>query len=146
MNNAYFNFMIYINKELSIPKKEITFTSSRSSGPGGQHINKTSSRITLWFNVILSPSLSEEQKQRILYILKTRINRDGVLQISSQTSRSQLANKAAALLRFAEILRNALIKKPARKKTKIPRSVKLRRLEQKKKRSMKKKMRSEKDE
>lgn len=138
--------MIQITPIISIPKSEITFISSRSSGPGGQHVNKVSTRITLQFNVAVSPSLSDEQKRLLLLKLKTRINREGVLQISSQASRSQSANKEAAILRFAELMKQALIRKPARKKTKISKAVKLRRLEQKKRHSKKKKMRAKKEE
>jgi len=140
-----FNRILTINSKLSIPEKELTFISSRSSGPGGQHVNKVSTRITLQFNVALSPSLSEVQRQQISQKLKTRINRNGLLQISSQASRSQFANKEAVTLRFIELLKHALEKKPIRKKTKIPKAVKLRRLDQKKHQSNKKKMRTQKE-
>ncbi len=134
--------MLKITNTLFIPKNELTFISSRSSGPGGQHVNKVSTRITLQFNVLLSPTLSEDQKQQILFKLKTRINRAGVLQISSQASRSQFANKEAVLLRFASLLKAALTKKPVRKKTNPSKAAKQRRLDQKKKQSLLKKMRS----
>ena len=140
-----FNRILTINSKLSIPEKELTFISSRSSGPGGQHVNKVSTRITLQFNVALSPSLSEVQRQQISQKLKTRINRNGLLQISSQASRSQFANKEAVTLRFIDLLKHALEKKPIRKKTKIPKAVKLRRLDQKKHQSNKKKMRTQKE-
>jgi len=136
---------IKINNMLSIPESELSFTASRSSGPGGQHVNKVSSRITLSFNVLLSASLSEEERLQILNKLKTRTNREGILQISSQAQRSQFANKEAVLKRFVELLRHALYKKPQRKKTQVPRGVKLRRLEHKRKQSNLKKMRSKND-
>ena len=134
-----------ITGTLSIPEKEITFIASRSSGPGGQHVNKVSSRVTLQFNVFLSSSLSEEQKQRILFKLKTRINRDGILQVSSQANRSQFVNKEAVKERFIEIIKQALAREPIRKKTKPSNAAKRRRLDQKKKHSLLKKMRSKKE-
>ncbi len=137
--------MIKITNTLSIPENELTFIPSRSSGPGGQHVNKVNTRITLQFNVAMSPSLSDEQRHQIMRKLKTRINKEGVLQISSQSSRSQFANKEAVLLRFTELLKLALTKKPLRKKTKPSKAVKQRRLDQKKKQSLLKKMRSKKD-
>jgi len=139
------NEILKIKSSLSIPFSELTFVSSRSSGPGGQHVNKVSTRITIQFNVLLSTSLTDEQRQQIMQKLKTRINRDGMLQISSQASRSQFANKEAVLLRFSELIKQALFRKPVRKKTKISKAVKQRRLDQKKQQSNKKKMRAKKD-
>src|SRR5262245_37131442 len=81
--------MIDITDYLAIPESELTFTTSRSSGPGGQHVNKTSSRVILRFNVAASPSLSETQKHRLLTRLATRVSKDGVLRVVSQKYRSQ---------------------------------------------------------
>ena len=145
MSREVSNEILKINSSLSIPSSELTFVSSRSSGPGGQHVNKVSTRITLQFNVILSTSLTDEQRQQIMQKLKTRINRDGMLQISSQASRSQFTNKETVLIRFSELIKQALFRKPVRKKTKISKAVKQRRLDQKKQQSNKKKMRAKKD-
>jgi ribosome-associated protein len=93
--------MIQITNTLFINDSELSFTASPSSGPGGQHVNKVSTRMTLWFNVSASPSLTAEQKQRILSRLATRISKEGVFRIISQKHRSQSANKDATIERFA---------------------------------------------
>src|SRR5580704_16577736 len=100
--------MIVINEQLSIPDNELTFVASRSGGPGGQNVNKVSSRVTLTFDVSHSPSLSEAQRHRISSKLATRINKDGVLRVVSQRTRSQELNKEDTVVRFIELLRGAL--------------------------------------
>ena len=133
---------IEIDDRLTIPAAEVSFAASRSSGPGGQHVNKTSSRITLLFDVRESAVLSEDQKRRIEARLPTRINRDGVLRLHVQLHRSQAANRDEARTRFAALLREALKRQPRRKKTRKPRSADRRRLEQKRRRSDLKRSRS----
>jgi len=127
--------MILVTDRLAIPVEELTFTASRSSGPGGQNVNKLSTRVTLQFDVLRSPSLMEDQKQRILVKLKSRISKDGVLRISCQRSRSQAANRDGAVERFVELLRQALTRRLPRKRTALPASARERRLEDKKRRS-----------
>src|SRR5208337_1771946 len=104
--------MIEITDQVSIPEEELRFTASLSSGPGGQNVNKVSSRITLWFDVVNSPSLSPEQKELIQSRLATRIGKNGVLRVISQQTRSQLENKELAIERFAELLRDELKQVP----------------------------------
>jgi ribosome-associated protein len=127
--------MIAITGSLAIPVEELTFTASRSSGPGGQNVNKLSTRVTLQFDVLKSPSLTEDQKQRILVKLKSRISKDGVLRVSCQQSRSQAANRDGAVERFVELLRRALTRKRPRRRTAVPASARERRLTEKKRRS-----------
>ncbi len=127
-----------------ISKSELKFIQSRSSGPGGQHVNKVSSRVTLLFDVAGSPSLSSSQRQRILYKLANRINSEGILQLSSQAGRSQFANKQDVIARFFDILDQALKKQTVRRKTKISKAVKQRRLDQKKRHSRLKQQRGRK--
>jgi ribosome-associated protein len=112
--------MIKITEQLYISENELKFTASRSGGPGGQHVNKVSTRITLSFDVINSHALSDDQKQLILRRLATRINRQGILQIAGQEHRSQTSNRNAAIERFVELMRKALKRKVIRQQTKIP--------------------------
>jgi len=127
--------MIRINSRLSIPDDEISFTFSRSSGPGGQNVNKLNTRVTLLFDVVRSPSLSDTQRERILGRLATRISREGILRVVSQRHRTQKANREAAAERFAGLIREALTIKRPRRKTGVPRAVKRKRLENKRQRS-----------
>lgn len=124
--------MIRITDQVSISEDELKFTASRSSGPGGQHVNKTSTRVTLRFDLINSPSLSPEQKQLLLERLPTRISKQGVLRVVSQKTRSQAANKEVALERFVELLQQALEPRPHRRPTKLPAAAKERRIADKK--------------
>jgi len=128
--------MIVINDQLSIPEDELTYTASRSGGPGGQNVNKVSSRVTLTFDVLQSASLSDLQRQRISNRLSTRINKEGVLRVVSQKTRSQEMNREDATARFADLLRSALAVNPVRKETRVPKAARARRLEEKKKRTM----------
>src|SRR5579871_3724278 len=100
--------VIVVNEHLTIPESELTFTASRSGGPGGQNVNKVSSRVTLTFDVMHSAALSESQRRRISTRLQTRINKDGLLRVISQRTRSQELNREDALTRFIELLQNAL--------------------------------------
>ena len=129
---------------LAIPENEISFTASRSSGPGGQNVNKVSSKVTVAFDVGQSAVLSEEQKGKVLAKLATRISKNGVLQVVSQRTRSQELNREDALLRFAELLRRALTPPRPRIRTRVPRPAKEQRLDEKKKRAITKHTRSRK--
>ena len=126
---------IRINPDLSIPESEISFSFSRSSGPGGQNVNKLNTRATLWFDVAGSPSLNDGQREMILEKLPTRISREGILRVVSQKHRTQKMNRDAATERFAELLRDSLILKRPRRKKRIPAGIKRRRLEDKRRRS-----------
>lgn len=124
--------MIEITPELAIPDGELTFTASRSGGPGGQNVNKVSTKVTLAFDVTGSPSLSSEQKAHILERLATRISRGGVLRVVSQRHRSQAGNREAAVGRLVELLRLALAEEPPRVPTRPTRVAKERRVVSKK--------------
>jgi ribosome-associated protein len=134
--------MIEVTDDLSIPEGEIEYIFSRSSKPGGQNVNKVSTRVTLLFDVGASPSISEDQRRRIGKRLKTRITKDGVLRVVSQKHRLQHANREAALARFIELVREALVKKRKRKRTRVPLEIREHRLREKKRRGRLKSMRS----
>ena len=128
--------MIKINERTFIPADELIYKASRSSGPGGQNVNKVNTRVTVLFDVANTDYLSDEQKQRILSHLATRTSKEGVLRVVSQKYRTQKANREAAAERLEELLKEALEVKPVRKKTKVPYQKKQRRLEEKKRRSI----------
>lgn len=134
--------MIEILDQLLIPEEEVSFTASRSSGPGGQNVNKVSTRVTLWFDVVNSQSLSEEQKSLILRRLALRVNKEGLLQVASQRTRSQAFNRQDAIEKFVALLRGALMRDAPRKRTRIPTGAKERRIKDKKLRGQRKQLRS----
>lgn len=120
---------------------EVTYKTSRSGGKGGQNVNKVSSKVELNFDVLKSKLLTDEQKDLISLKLENRINSEGVLQIVSQSERSQLKNKKVVLMRFHELLEMAFHVRKKRKPTKVPRSVIEKRLKVKKRKSDRKKLR-----
>ena len=133
-----------ITPSVSIPLSELSFTFSRSSGSGGQHVNKVNSRVTLWFDIAASESLTQDQKQLISERLVGRINKQGVLRLDADRRRSQGANREDAVSRFASLLRDALHVDKTRRKTKPSQGAKKRRLQAKKHRSRLKKQRGRK--
>jgi ribosome-associated protein len=134
--------MIEIMPGIAVPETEISFKAARSGGPGGQNVNKVSSKVILTFDVARSAALSDEQKQRIMEKLSTRINKEGTLQIVSQRTRSQELNRADALNRFSDLLRRALTPQRRRIKTGVPGTQRAKRFEEKKKRALTKRARS----
>jgi len=134
--------MIEITDDILINEDELVFKVSRSSGPGGQNINKLNTRVTLLFDVTNCGSLSYLQKQRLLTFLANRIDKNGVLRVVSQKYRTQRANRKAALDRLRQLLANALTNRPVRKKSEVPFGAKQRRLKEKKHRGLLKRQRS----
>ncbi len=133
--------MVRVNEFLEIPESELDFRYSRSSGPGGQNVNKVATKVTLLFDVGNSVVLDDEQRRRIEQRLANRISKDGVLHVTSERHRTRSANQRDALDRFAELVAQALTPRKRRKKTGVPNSEKRRRLESKRRRSGKKKLR-----
>jgi ribosome-associated protein len=133
---------LQITSSVTIPVAELSFTFSRSSGSGGQHVNKVNSRVTLWFDLEDSPSLTLEQKSLVKKRLAARINNRGLLRLDADRRRSQGANRDDAVSRFASLLRDALFVAKTRRKTKPSRGARKRRLQAKKHRSRLKKQRS----
>jgi ribosome-associated protein len=134
---------MYVSDRMEIPDGELEFATSRSSGPGGQNVNKVSTRVTLLWNVDTSPSISGEQRALVRERLAGRISREGVLRVSSQRHRTQLANREAAIARFAELVAEALSEAPRRIPVRVPHSVDQKRLEEKRRRSRLKRTRSD---
>lgn len=136
---------IEIYQNIFISEDEFVFKASRSSGPGGQNVNKLNTRISLFFNVKECNSFSDYQKKRILKCLSTIIDKEGFIRVVSQKFRTQKANRQAALERLQKLLENAIKPKSNRRKTTIPYKEKQKRLDEKKRRGYLKKQRADKD-
>jgi ribosome-associated protein len=119
-------------EKLADLEKEFSFRMSRSSGKGGQHVNKVSTRVELLFDVLNSEILTEREKNLVIKNLAAIISQNGILQIASQDSRSQLRNKENAKAKFFEKLEKALTVEKPRKKTTKPKSLNEKRLKKKK--------------
>lgn len=119
---------------LIIPGWELWFTASRAGGPGGQHVNTSSSRVTLWWNLAGTTVLDEAQRARVQRRLASRINAEGILQVSAEDERSQLANREAARSRLAALVGEALHVQKARRPTRPSRGSQERRMTAKKQR------------
>lgn len=130
-----------INSRVAIPNSELRFSYARSSGPGGQHVNKVNTKATLYFDVVSSSSLSEFDKQRILSRLAGRISKSGIMRVSSLKHRSQAANRQAAIERFGELLAEALRERKKRRPTRPSLASKEKRIALKKQRAIIKKRR-----
>ncbi len=124
---------------------ELTFKASRSSGPGGQHVNKTSTRIELYWSLKDSLVFSEDQKIRLREKLHNRLTKEQILILSSGQTRSQLKNKEQVIKRFFELLEEALTPPKKRKKSKPTYASKVKRLQSKKQHSEKKASRKKPD-
>ena len=135
---------IPVKNGIVIPAHEIEITASRSSGAGGQHVNRTDSRITVRWNVKNSSALTDTQRERILENLHTRLTQDGELIINNSTTRSQIQNKELALGQLVNAISKALYVPKKRMKSKVPKAAKEARLTSKRQRSDIKKIRGEK--
>jgi ribosome-associated protein len=130
-----------INDELSIPLAELRFRFTPSGGPGGQHANRSATRVELLFDVAGSPSLSDTQRGRAMSALKKYIDSEGILRLVSQASRSQARNRQEVTERFQALMARALKRHKRRRRTRVPRRERERRLEEKRRRSEKKRRR-----
>lgn len=130
-----------ITPALLLPLSELDYRATRSGGPGGQHVNTSSTRIEVWWDIAASPTLTDEQRARLLRRLTTRLDGEGRLRIVASESRSQLRNREAATERLREIVAAALAVPKPRKRTKPSRAAKAARLDAKRRRSVTKRER-----
>lgn len=132
---------IQITEDLAIPSSELSFRYARSSGPGGQNVNKVETKVTLLFPVEASPSLNDRQRALILERLSNRVSKEGNLRVTTDSHRTRGANQKAAIERFVQLLQSALHERKARQRSRVPKRERRKRLENKRRRSQKKQMR-----
>jgi ribosome-associated protein len=133
--------VVIINSELRLPQAEVRYRTTRSSGPGGQHVNKAETQVELSFDVAHSPSLTEAQRQRVLGQLKNLVDQDGMLHLTAQSERSQLRNREIVTARFQAVLAAALRVPRKRRPTRPTAASKTKRIESKKRRGQIKQLR-----
>jgi ribosome-associated protein len=133
---------VYVNESLSIPRDELDVRVSRSSGAGGQHVNKTSSRVEIFWNIDNSRTVTDEQRARLREKLASRLTSDASVRVVASDTRSQTRNRELAEQRLAELVARALIVPRKRKPTKPTKAAKEARLESKRRQSSKKRERS----
>jgi ribosome-associated protein len=127
--------LLEITSDLVLPLSELDFRATRSGGPGGQHVNTSSTRIEVWWDIGASPSLTDAQRTRLLERLAPRLDGEGRLRIVASQSRSQLRNREAATERLRELVAAALAVAKPRKRTRPSRAAKAARVEAKRRRS-----------
>jgi ribosome-associated protein len=136
---------VKMKKRIDIAEHLLDLKFSRSSGPGGQNVNKVNTRVTVFFNVGECDLFCEAEKNRILRKLSTRADKNGVIRVVSQKHRTQKANRRAAIEKLTELIDEALRPVKVRRRTRVPTSAKIKRLEEKKKRGILKQQRAKKD-
>ena len=132
---------VRVNASLVIPRDELTARASRAGGAGGQHVNTSSTRIELLWNVATSRVLSEAQRERLTQKLSSRLDGEGNVRVVASDRRSQLQNRESAEERLADLVKAALVVPKKRKATKPSRAAKQARLDSKKRQSDKKRER-----
>ena len=133
--------MIQITSELAVDESELTFGFTRSSGPGGQNVNRVETAVQLRFNVLESPSLPDSVKARLVRLAGNRMAENGDLVITAQEYRSQRRNREAALTRLCELIRRAGVRPKRRRPTRPTKAARERRMESKKKKGRTKRLR-----
>ena len=127
--------LLSIDEKLQIPLQELGFRFSRSSGPGGQHAQKSSTRVELLFDVAGSTSLTEKQRAQVLERLAGYVDSEGVLHLTAQSERSQWRNREEVMARFQTLMRAALKRRKRRRPTRPTAASRERRLRRKRRRS-----------
>lgn len=133
--------MIQVTKDIALDERELAVRFIRSSGPGGQNVNKVATAVQLRFDVGNTPSLPGDVRTRLIRLAGRRVTRDGILIIEAQRFRTQERNRQDAISRLVELIRQAAQKPRPRKKTRPSLAAKERRIESKKMRGEAKKMR-----
>ena len=133
--------VLEVSEDVSIPRSELEYRATRAGGAGGQHVNTSSTRIELLWNVARTGSLDDERRARVANGLATRIDGDGWLRVVASARRSQQQNREAAEARLAELVRGALVVQKRRRPTRPTRASKEKRIQEKRKRSETKRMR-----
>jgi ribosome-associated protein len=128
--------VLEITSSFRLPLSELDYRASRSGGPGGQHVNTSSTRIEVWWDVAGSPSLTPEQRAQLLERLGPRLDSNGRLRLVSSASRSQLRNREDVTERLRSVIAAALAIRKKRKPTKPSKAAKAARLEAKRKRAL----------
>ncbi len=134
---------LIVNESVAIPRSELDVRVSRSSGAGGQHVNKTSSRVEIFWNVVSSKAVSDEERARLLDKLKSRLTTEGSIRVVASDMRSQTRNRELAEERLTELVRRALLIPRKRRPTKPTKASKEARLEEKKRQARKKRDRQQ---
>ncbi len=124
-----------ITPGFQLPLSELEYRASRSGGPGGQHVNTSSTRVEVWWDVAASAALSADQRERLLQKLATRLDSNGRLRLVSSGTRSQLRNREAVTERLRDVVAAALVLPKKRKPTRPSRAAKAARLEAKRRRA-----------
>ncbi|MEF3077926.1 alternative ribosome rescue aminoacyl-tRNA hydrolase ArfB [Winogradskyella poriferorum] len=119
-------------------KSELTYKAVRSSGSGGQNVNKVASKVVLHFNLVASEQFTDDEKARLVDFFQNRLNKQGVLILDSSESRSQFRNKVLVTQKFLDLIVEGLKEEKERKPTKVPKAVKRKRLDTKRKNAEKK--------
>lgn len=133
--------VLVVDARTAIPRAELDVRATRAGGPGGQHVNTSSTRIELRWNVRTTRALDDDARARVLERLASRLDSEGAVRVVASEHRSQRQNREAAEARLADLVRRALVVQKARKATKPSRAAKARRLDEKRRQSDKKRLR-----
>lgn len=130
---------LVVNDRIAIPRGELVFRASRAGGPGGQHVNTSSTRVELLWDFARSVAIDDTTRATLATKLAARLDSEGQVRIVASSKRSQLQNREAAETKLAELIREALVVRKARRKTRVPRGAVEERLQEKKLRAGRKK-------